>query len=211
MKKLIALLLLSVMLVGVFCGCGDSSDSTDTESKEHTIAQETLIEKFKHIQYQRWGSAQTHFNYIKRIDLILKAACPEGYAIECSKYDIETLTTISQKELMTWEYCDNELTNTVIDGTYDKNLDNAYLVWVKGRCLSDPRLIYEDTYYDNYFRTDKDSVLTLYLLVFDKDDQLVDSILCAQHGFFSSFCHMYMNDMNSDEVRNGIRKSERFK
>jgi hypothetical protein len=57
---------------------------------------------------------------------------------------------------MTWHYCDKELTDAVINGTYNKNLDNAYLVWAKGRCLGNPE-------FDNNFVTDKDSVLTLYL------------------------------------------------
>ena len=69
MKKLIALLLLSIMLIGVFCGCGDEKKGQDSVSEFTPPTKEAFINEFKeHYTFSEVAKPDSREHYFKLSD-----------------------------------------------------------------------------------------------------------------------------------------------
>ena len=64
MKKLIALLLLSIMLIGVFCGCGETSESNSTASDGQSTVDNVESKIDSDTQTESKSQGGTHIEYV---------------------------------------------------------------------------------------------------------------------------------------------------
>ncbi len=203
-KRVLAMLLMAVMLIGVFCGCGDSSDSsdssdsTDTESKEQGIPREVLEDTLKsQICYENGINASWRDNGGSiKWGTLLDTACPKGYTIDCVKYDYKTAESIwktvdsnwSSLKIEGWDYDYKKLLN-IHNETYDKSLDKAYLVWATGQCVTSESLL--ELYKTNPNILQPSQTLVLYIFVFGEHDQLIDTVLYPISKDLSTFITTY--------------------
>ena len=153
MKRIMALVMTSAMVMGTLAGCGASTDTTDTTQSQSenssTVAaatKETASEEKewygtkdgKTVTLQFWGGIQPEYGYDEVVENFNKEYADKGVQVEYNRYVNNSDGNLQKSYARTHRR--NMYLMMVLSGDCLLNLITMHISWLTKICLTKPAL-----------------------------------------------------------------------